>query len=64
MAGEERDVTISGMTVGLILETTVAGVPAWHAGCLSCDGWRCHQQPHDDIDTAVRCAERHQARKH
>jgi hypothetical protein len=56
---------ISGMTVGLIIETTVAGIPAWHAGCLSCDEWRCHpKQAHDDIDTAVRCAKRHQHTKH
>lgn len=41
-----------------IVETTVLGIDAYHASCLEC-GWRCHRQAHDDEDTAVRCAGRH-----
>ena len=47
-----------------ILETTVLGISGFHADCTDCPGWRCHRQLHDSIDTAIRCAERHQATKH
>lgn len=45
-----------------VLETAVLEVPAWHADCTGCPGWRC--QAHDDAEIALRCAQQHATRKH
>lgn len=45
-----------------VVSTTVAGVEAFHATCSCHPGWRCHKQAHAKLETAQRCAERHQAR--
>lgn len=41
-----------------IVETTVAGVKAWHAECAE-HQWRCHKKPHGTNKVAVRCGNRH-----
>lgn len=52
------------ITVCRILETTVLGISGFHADCTDCPDWRCHRTLHESVDTAIRCAERHQAARH
>lgn len=48
----------AGITAVAIHESSVFGVLAYHAQCLTC-GWRCHSEPHSREATAVRHAEGH-----